>query len=53
MAIKDMDELIPDKKPTTAVDKLIKSAYKNNNDIKEKAAKIVTTYKIDKERVGK
>lgn len=35
------------------LDKLIKSAYKNNNDIKEKVAKIVTTYKIDKERVGK
>ena len=26
MAIKDMNELIPDKKPTTAVDKFIKSA---------------------------
>lgn len=35
------------------LDKLIKAAYKNNNDIKEKIAKIVTTYKIDKERVGK
>ena len=35
------------------LDKLIKAAYKNNNDIKEKVAKIVTTYKIDKERVGK
>ena len=35
------------------LDKLIKSAYKNNNDIKEKVAKIVTTYKVDNERVGK
>ena len=35
------------------LDKLIKASYKNNNDIKEKIAKIVTTYKIDKERVGK
>ena len=26
MAIKDMDELIPEKKPTSAVDKFIKSA---------------------------
>ncbi len=35
------------------LDKLIKSAYKNDDDIKDKVAKIVTTYKVDKERVGK
>lgn len=35
------------------LDKLIASAYKNKNDIKDKVAKIVTTYKVDKERVGK
>ncbi len=35
------------------LDKLIKSAYVNNDDIKDKVAKIVTTYKVDKERVGK
>ena len=34
-------------------DELIKSAYKNNDDIKEKVAKIVNTYTIDRERVGK
>ena len=34
------------------LDKLIESAYKNNDDIKEKVAKIVTTYKVDK-RSGK
>ena len=27
---------------------LIKASYKNNDDIKEKLAKVVTTYKIDK-----
>ena len=35
------------------LDKLIQDSYKNDNDIKEKVAKIVTTYKIDKERLGK
>ena len=35
------------------LDALIKAAYKNSDDIKEKLAKIVTTYTIDKERVGK
>mgnify|MGYP002861584660 CR=1 FL=1 len=35
------------------LDKLIEAAYKNNDDIKDKVAKIVTTYKVDKERVGK
>ena len=35
------------------LDELIKSAYKNNDDIKEKVAKIVNTYTIDRERVGK
>ncbi len=35
------------------LDKLIKSSYENKDDIKEKVSKIVTTYKIDKERVGK
>lgn len=35
------------------LDNLIKDSYKNNEDIKEKIAKIVTTYKIDKERRGK
>ena len=35
------------------LDELIKAAYKNNEDIKDKVANIVTTYTIDKERVGK
>ena len=35
------------------LDALIESAYKNKDDIKDKVAKIVTTYTIDKERVGK
>ena len=35
------------------VDKLIKAAYKNENDIKDKVAGIVDTYTVDKERVGK
>ena len=35
------------------LDDLIKTAYKNNDDIKDKVAKIVTTYTVDKERVGK
>lgn len=35
------------------LDELIKAAYKNKDDIKDKVAKIVTTYKIDKERIGK
>lgn len=35
------------------LDGLIKAAYKNKDDIKDKVAKIVTTYTIDKERVGK
>ena len=30
------------------LDKLIEASYKNNNDIKDKVAKIVTTYKIDR-----
>ena len=30
------------------LDKLIDSAYKNKDDIKDKVAKIVTTYKVDK-----
>ena len=39
-----MDE----KKFLKELDKLIESAYKNKNDVKEKVAKIVDTYKIDK-----
>ena len=35
------------------LDELIKAAYKNKDDIKDKVAKIVTTYTVDKERVGK
>lgn len=35
------------------LDSLIEAAYKNKDDIKDKVAKIVTTYTIDKERVGK
>ena len=35
------------------LDDLIKAAYKNGDDIKDKVAKIVTTYTVDKERVGK
>ena len=35
------------------LDKLIKAAYENKDDIKDKVAKIVTTYTIDRERVGK
>ncbi len=35
------------------LDELIKAAYKNCDDIKDRVAKIVTTYKVDKERVGK
>ncbi len=35
------------------LDLLIKSSYKNNDDIKDKVAKIVTTYTIDRERIGK
>ena len=30
------------------LDKLIESAYKNKDDIKDKVAKIVDTYKIDR-----
>ena len=37
-----------DKKFLKELDKLIESAYQNKNDIKEKVAKIVDTYKIDK-----
>lgn len=37
-----------DKKFLQNLDKLIESAYKNKDDIKEKVAKIVDTYKIDK-----
>ena len=35
------------------LDELIKAAYTNGDDIKDKVAKIVTTYTVDKERVGK
>jgi len=35
------------------LDELIKSAKENKDDIKDKVAKIVTTYKVDKERIGK
>ena len=35
------------------LDELIKAAYKNDPDIKDKVAKIVPTYTVDKERVGK
>lgn len=35
------------------LDKLIIAAYKNSDDIKDKVAKIVKTYTVDKERVGK
>ena len=35
------------------LDNLIKAAYKNSDDIKDQVAKIVKTYTIDKERVGK
>ena len=35
------------------LDKLIEISYKNGNEIKDELAKIVTTYKVDKERVGK
>lgn len=31
------------------LDKLIKSSYKNSNDIKDRVAEIVTTYKVSKE----
>ena len=35
------------------LDELIKAAYKNSNDIKDKVADIVPTYTIDRERIGK
>lgn len=35
------------------LDDLIKSAYNNDDEIKDKVAKIITTYKVDKERIGK
>ena len=35
------------------LDELIKVAYKNPEDIKDRVAKMVNTYTIDKERVGK
>ena len=35
------------------LEKLIKDAYKNKDDIKDEVASIVDTYKVDKERVGK
>ena len=35
------------------LDKLIKASQSNKDDIKDKVATIVTTYKVDKERVGK
>ena len=34
------------------LEKLIKDAYKNKDDIKDEVASIVDTYKVDKERVG-
>ena len=37
-----------DKKFLKDLDKLIDAAYKNKDDIKDKVAKIVTTYKVDK-----
>ena len=37
-----------DKKFLKELDKLIAAAYENKTDIKEKVAKIVDTYKIDK-----
>ena len=39
-----------DKDFLTNLDSLIKSAYENKDDIKEKVAKIVTTYKVDKRK---
>ena len=41
-----------DKKFLSELDELIKDAYKNDNDIKDKVAKIVGTYTVDK-REGK
>ena len=35
------------------LDSLIESAYKNSDDIKSKVAKVVTTYKMDKDKKGK
>ena len=35
------------------LDNLIKAAYHNNDDIKDRVAKLVPTYTVDKERVGK
>ncbi len=35
------------------LDELIKSAYENKDDIKERVAKIVKTYTVDKEHIGK
>ncbi len=35
------------------LDELIKAAYKNSSDIKDRVADIVPTYTIDKERIGK
>ena len=35
------------------IENLIQEAYKNKEEIKEKIAKIVPNYKIDKERIGK
>lgn len=35
------------------LDKLIDAAYKNSDDIKDRVAKLVPTYTIDRERVGK
>lgn len=40
-----------EKKFLKDLEKLIEESYKNKDDIKEKVAKIVTTYKVDKERV--
>ena len=35
------------------LNELIKESYKNESNIKDKVAKIVTTYHVDKERIGK
>ena len=35
------------------LNELIREAYKNNGDIKDKVAKIVPTYTVDRERIGK
>jgi membrane peptidoglycan carboxypeptidase len=50
---KELQELDIPKSFLDDLDELIKAAYKNSDDIKDRVAKIVTTYKVDKERVGK